>query len=94
MVSLINKISNSTLDSSGNLKINFRLSTVDLSANFNNIKVSLNENNILYDHTIPSSINFNTDEFKTSSLINFSARSVNKTKKEHLAANELGISYF
>lgn len=82
---LLDEIANIMLDSDDRIKINFYLKAVDLSADFSNINISYGNNErIVYDHTIPSSLHIMPRNFDTSTQLKFIAKvqNENKTKQK------------
>ena len=82
-ISVIDNIANTVLDLNDEIKINFYIKAIDLSANFSNISVSsVNDKSITYDHTIPSSLYITPKDFDTSAQIKFIAKFQNGNKIE------------
>ena len=82
-ISVIDNIANTVLDLNDEIKINFYIKAIDLSANFSNISVSsVNDKSITYDHTIPSSLYITPKDFDTSAQIKFIAKFQNDNKIE------------
>ena len=82
-ISVIDNIANTMLDLNDEIKINFYIKAVDLSADFSNINVSsVNDKSIIYDHTLPSSLHITPKDFDTSSQIKFAAKFQNGNKIE------------
>ena len=78
---MIDNIANTMLDLNDEIKINFYIKAVDLSADFSNINVSsVNDKSIIYDHTLPSSLHITPKDFDTSSQIKFAAKFQNGNK--------------
>ncbi|MCD8212468.1 MAG: type VI secretion system membrane subunit TssM, partial [Campylobacter sp.] len=87
-ISLLDNIANTMLDSNDNVKVNFYLKAVDLSADFSNISISYGGNeNIIYDHTIPSSLYVVSNNFDTSTQLKFIAKFQNGNKVEQKIFN-------
>lgn len=82
-ISVIDNIANTVLDLNDEIKINFYIKAIDLSADFSNISVSsVNDKSITYDHTIPSSLYITPKDFDTSAQIKFIAKFQNGNKIE------------
>ena len=80
---MIDNIANTMLDLNDEIKINFYIKAIDLSADFSNINVSsVNDKSITYDHTLPSSLHITPKDFDTSSQIKFAAKFQNGNKIE------------
>lgn len=95
-ISVIDNIANTVLDLNDEIKINFYIKAIDLSADFSNISVSsVNDKSITYDHTIPSSLYITPKDFDTSAQIKFIAKfqNGNKIEQKRLAASGLGIDF-
>mgnify|MGYP001739528235 FL=1 len=71
------------LDSNDELKLNYNLKAVDLSANFSHINIGYANNSLAYDHTIPSNLLVSSKNFDISTQFKFNAVSnAGSDKKE------------
>ena len=84
-ISYIDRISNLMLDSNDELKLNYNLKAVDLSANFSRIKVGYANNTIDYDHTISSNLVVSSKNFDISTQFVFNATSTTGSEKKELS---------
>ena len=82
-IAYIDRISNLMLDSNDELKLNYNLKAVDLSANFSHINIGYGNNSWAYDHTIPSNLLVSSKSFDISTQFKFNAVSnAGSDKKE------------
>lgn len=68
-------LSNLMLNANDNVKINFTLQSVDLSADFSFIDLGYNDKTMKYDHTLPQNLQIIADEFNNGTSFNIVAHS-------------------
>jgi hypothetical protein len=73
------------LDSNDELKLNYNLKAVDLSANFSHINISYSNNSLTYDHTIASNLIVSSKNFDISTQFKFNAVSSTGSERKELS---------
>lgn len=66
-------LSNLMLSSNDNIKINFTLQSLDLSADFSHIEIQYNSHNVRYDHTLQSTLQIIGEQFDSNTNLNLTA---------------------
>ncbi|EFC33328.1 hypothetical protein C414_000040088 [Campylobacter jejuni subsp. jejuni 414] len=66
-------LSNLILNANDNIKVNFTIQSLDLSADFSSVKLGYNNKNIQYDHTLDQSLQIVAEEFNNGTSLNFIA---------------------
>ncbi len=84
-IAYIDRISNLMLDSNDELKLNYNLKAVDLSANFSHINISYSNNSLTYDHTIASNLIVSSKNFDISTQFKFNAVSSTGSERKELS---------
>ena len=84
-IAYIDRISNLMLDSNDELKLNYNLKDVDLSANFSHINISYSNNSLTYDHTIASNLIVSSKNFDISTQFKFNAVSSTGSERKELS---------
>ena len=84
-IAYIDRISNLMLDSNDDLKLNYNLKAVDLSANFSHINISYSNNSLTYDHTIASNLIVSSKNFDISTQFKFNAVSSTGSERKELS---------
>lgn len=68
-------LSSLILNANDNIKVNFTIQSLDLSADFSFIKLGYNDKNIRYDHTLNQSLQIIAEEFNNGTSLDFTAYS-------------------
>ncbi|PZT47287.1 hypothetical protein B6S12_09875 [Helicobacter valdiviensis] len=76
-------LSNLILSQNDNIKVNFTLKALDLSADFSYLEISYLNNSLKYDHTLKTQLNVIADQFSPSTLLNFNAYNYGSYQVSH-----------
>lgn len=76
-------ISRLMLDSNDNIKVNFTLQSLDLSADFSFIELQYNTNAVKYDHTINSTLQIIGEQFSGNTNLNLTAFDYHNSSIRH-----------
>ncbi|KQH49467.1 hypothetical protein UC92_09845, partial [Campylobacter coli] len=66
-------LSSLILNGNDNIKVNFTIQSLDLSADFSFIKLGYDNKNIQYDHTLNQTLQIVAEKFNNGTSLNFTA---------------------
>ncbi len=66
-------LSSLILNANDNIRVNFTIQSLDLSADFSFVKLGYNNKNIQYDHTLDQTLQIVAEEFNNGTSLNFTA---------------------